>query len=111
MKGLSGMHRSVDMDKIQKSREQIGKITEQADQLHRGRAISDAMREAEELGHRYSELPQWQQDRTREQVTKRRHALKDLVRENRNPRRNVDDFFPRPKEERHGIPPGVDPRD
>ena len=111
MKGLSGMHRSIDMDKVMKAREQIGKITEQADQLHRGRAISDAMAEAEELGHRYSELPQWQQDVTREQVTKRRHALKDLVRENRNPRRNVDDFFPRPREERHGIPRGVDPRD
>jgi len=107
MKGLSGMHRSIDMDQVMKTKEQIGKITQQADQLHRGRAISDAMREAEELGHRYSELPQWQQDRTREQVSKRRHALKDLVRENRNPKRNVDDFFPRPP----GIPRGVDPAD
>ena len=107
MKGLSGMHRSIDMDQVMKTREQIGKITQQADQLHRGRAISDAMREAEELGHRYSEQPQWQQDRTREQVTKRRHALKELVRENRNPRRRVDDFFPR----QPGIPPGVDPAD
>ena len=107
MKGLSGMHRSIDMDQVMKTREQIGKITQQADQLHRGRAISDAMAEAEELGHRYSELPQWQQDVKREQVTKRRHALKDLVRENRNPRRRVDDFFPR----QPGIPPGVDPAD
>ena len=107
MKGLSGMHRSIDMDQVMKTRETIGKITEQADKLHRGRAISDAMREAEELGHRYSEQPQWQQDRTREQVSKRRHALKELVRENRNPRRNVDDFFPRPP----GIPRGVDPAD
>ncbi len=94
MKGLSGMNRSIDFDKAFKAREQAAKITEQASKLHRGRAVGDAMREAEELGHSYSAAPWWKQDLTREQVNKRRHALKDLVRTNRDPRQNVDDHFP-----------------
>ena len=69
MKGLSGMHRSIDMDQVMKTRETIGKITEQADKLHRGRAISDAMREAEELGHQYRHAPQWQQDLSKDQLS------------------------------------------
>ena len=93
MKGLSGMHRSIDMDKHMKTREQIMKITEQQDKLHRGRAVADAMREAEELGNQFRHSPQWAQDLTRDQVNKRRHALKELVRTNRNPRQEVDDHL------------------
>ena len=77
-----------------KTRETIQKITEQQDKLHRGRAVVDAMREAEELGHQYRHGPQWQQDLSKEQVNKRRHALQELVRTNRDPRQNVNDFFP-----------------
>ena len=95
MQGLSGMNRSIDMDKHFKAREQIMKITEQQDKLHRGRAIADAMREAEELGNQYRHAPHWKQDLSKEQVNKRRHALKELVRTNRDPRQNVDAFFPR----------------
>ena len=94
MKGLSGMQRSIDMDKHMKTREQIGKITQQQDKLHRGRAVADAMLEAENLAHSYNHAPQWQQDLTRDQVNKRRHALKELVRTNRDPRQEVDSFFP-----------------
>ena len=72
MKGLSGMQRSIDMDKHMKTREQIMKITEQQNKLHRGRAVADAMREAEELAHSYNQAPQWQRDLTRDQVNKRR---------------------------------------
>ena len=61
--------------------------------LHRGRAVADAMREAEELGNQFRHSPQWQQDLSRDQVNKRRHALKELVRTNRDPRQNVDDYF------------------
>ena len=95
MKGLSGVHREIDMDKHMKAREQVQKITEQQDKLHRGRAVADAMREAEELGNQYRHSPQWQQDLSREQVNKRRHALKELVRTNRDPRQEVDSHFPR----------------
>ena len=70
------------------------KITEQQDKLHRGRAVADAMREAEELAHSYNQSPQWQQDLTRDQINKRRQALKELVRTNRNPRQEVDSLFP-----------------
>ena len=94
MQGLSGMHRDIDMDKHFKAREQIMKITEQQDKLHRGRAVADAMREAEELGNQYQHAPFWKQDMSKEQVNKRRHALKELVRTNRDPRQNVDAFFP-----------------
>ena len=45
MKGLSGMHREIDMDKHMKAREQIMKITGQQDKPHRGRAVADAMRQ------------------------------------------------------------------
>ena len=93
MKGLSGMHRSIDMDKHMKTREQIMKITEQQDKLHRGRNVADAMREAEELGNQFRHSEQWKQDLSRDQVNKRRHALKALVRENRNPRQEVDDHM------------------
>ena len=82
------------MDKHFKGREQIMKITEQQDKLHRGRAIADAMREAEELGNQYRHAPHWKQDLSKEQVNKRRHALKELVRTNRDPRQDVDAFFP-----------------
>ena len=82
------------MDKHFKAREQIMKITEQQDKLHRGRAVADAMREAEELGNQYRHAPFWKQDMSKEQVNKRRHALKELVRTNRDPRQNVDAFFP-----------------
>ena len=58
MKGLSGITRDIDMDKHMKSIETIQKITEQQDKLHRGRAVVDAMREAEELGHQYRHSPQ-----------------------------------------------------
>ena len=97
MKGLSGMHRSIDMDKHMKTREQIMKITEQQDKLHRGRNVADAMREAEELGNQFRHSEQWKQDLSRDQVNKRRHALKELVRTNRNPRQEVDDHL-------HGVP-------
>ena len=97
MKGLSGVHRSIDMDKHMKTREQIMKITEQQDKLHRGRAVADAMREAEELGNQFRHSEQWKQDLSRDQVNKRRHALKELVRTNRNPRQEVDDHL-------HGVP-------
>ena len=90
MKGLSGMHRSIDMDKHMKTREQIMKITEQQDKLHRGRNVADAMREAEELGNQFRHSEQWKQDLSRDQVNKRRHALKELVRTNRNPRQEID---------------------
>ena len=93
MKGLSGMHRSIDMDKHMKTREQIMKITEQQDKLHRGRNVADAMREAEELGNQFRHSEQWKQDLSRDQVNKRRHALKALVRENRNPRQEIDDHM------------------
>ena len=93
MKGLSGMHREIDMDKHMKTREQIMKITEQQDKLHRGRNVADAMREAEELGNQFRHSEQWKQDLSRDQVNKRRHALKALVRENRNPRQEVDDHM------------------
>ena len=82
------------MDKHMKAREQIEKITEQQGKLHRGRNVSDAMREAEELGNQYRHSPQWQQDLSREQVNKRRHALSELVRTNRDPRQDVDSQFP-----------------
>jgi hypothetical protein len=94
MKGLSGVHREIDMDKHMQAREQIQKITEQQGKLHRGRNVSDAMREAEELGNQYRHSPQWQQDLSREQVNKRRHALSELVRTNRDPRQDVDSHFP-----------------
>jgi hypothetical protein len=94
MKGLSGVHREIDMDKHMQAREQIQKITEQQGKLHRGRNVSDAMREAEELGNQYRHSPQWQQDLSREQVNKRRHALSELVRTNRDPRQDVDSQFP-----------------
>ena len=93
MKGLSGMHRSIDMDKHMKTREQIMKITEQQDKLHRGRNVADAMREAEEMGNQFRHSEQWKQDLSRDQINKRRHALKALVRENRNPRQEVDDHM------------------
>ena len=82
------------MDKHMKSREQIGKIVTQQDKLHRGRAVADAMREAEEMGNQYRHSPQWQQDLSRDQVNKRRQALKELVRTNRDPRQEVDSHFP-----------------
>ena len=94
MQGLSGMHREIDMDKHMKAREQIQKITTEQDKLHRGRAVVDAMREAEELGHQYRHSPQWHQDLTREQVNKRRQAIKELVRTNRDPTQDVDSHFP-----------------
>ena len=94
MQGLSGMHRDIDVDKHFKAREQIMKITEQQGKMHRGRAVADAMREAEELGNHYRHAPVWKQDMSKEQVNKRRHALKELVRTNRDPRQNVDAFFP-----------------
>ena len=72
----------------------IKKITDQQSKLHRGRVVADAMREAEEVAQSYNQSPQWQQDLTRDQINKRRHALKDLVRTNRNPRQEVDSFFP-----------------
>ena len=53
MKGLSGMHRSIDMDQVMKTREKIQNIVEEQDKLHKGRNIDHAMAEAEELGHRY----------------------------------------------------------
>ena len=94
MKGLSGVHREIDMDQHMKAREQILRITEQQGKLHRGRNVSDAMKEAEELGNQYRHSPQWQQDLSREQVNKRRHALSELVRTNRDPRQDVDSNFP-----------------
>ena len=56
--------------------------------------MADAMREAEEIAHQYNQSPQWQKDLTREQNNKRRQALKELVRTNRDPRQEVDSFFP-----------------
>ena len=94
MQRLSGMHRDIDMAKHFQAREQIMKITEPQDKLHRGRAVADAMREAEELGNQYRHAPFWKQDMSKEQVNKRRHALKELVRTNRDPRQDVDAFFP-----------------
>ena len=65
MKGLSGMHRGIDFDKTFKAREQAMKMVEQANKLHKGRAVGDALREAQELGHSYHGAPWWQQDLTR----------------------------------------------
>ena len=52
------------------------------------------MKESEELGNHNRHSPQWQQDLSREQVNKRRHALSELVRTNRDPRQDVDSHFP-----------------
>ena len=103
MKGLSGINREVDFDKTFKTREQIGKITSQADMLRRGQTVAEAMREAEELGHHVRHNPQWMnQDRRQDQIDKRRQALIELVRTNRNPQRNVEEHVPpRPQ-----APPG-----
>ena len=89
MKGLSGINRDVDFDKAFKTREQIHKIVSQADELRRNRTITDTLREAEELGHQTYQNPQLHQDVTKDQIEKRRHALKDLVRTNRNPRKTL----------------------
>ena len=46
MKGLSGIKREVDFDKTFKTREQIGKMTSQANELRRGRTEAEIMKEA-----------------------------------------------------------------
>ena len=95
MKGLSGINREIDFEKTFKTREQIGKITSQADMLRRGQSVADAMREAEELGHHVRHNPQWvNQDRRQDQIDKRRQALIELVRTNRKPHRNVEEHVP-----------------
>ena len=57
MKGLSGINRDVDFDATFKTREQIGKIVSQADQLRRGRTVSEVMLEAENLATLYGTTP------------------------------------------------------
>ena len=100
MKGLSGINRDVDFDATFKTREQIGKIVSQADQLRRGRTVSEVMLEAENLGHTIRHNPQLAQDLRRDQIMKRRHAMVDLVRTNRHPEQKVEDLVKIPKRRR-----------
>ena len=110
MKGLSGITRDIDFDKTFKTREQIGKIATQADELRRGRTISEVMQDAENLGHTIRHNPQLAQDLRRDQIEKRRHAMVELVRTNRHPAQNVEDHVKIPRTpyrlERRRLSPG-----
>ena len=109
MKGLSGINRELDFDAAFKTREQVGKIVSQQNELRRGRTVSEVMLEAENLGHTIRHNPQLAQDLSRDQIKKRRHALVDLVRTNRHPEQNVEDLVKIPKRRRRPRPTHAPP--
>ena len=109
MKGLSGINRDLDFDAAFKTREQVGKVVSQQNELRRGRTVSEVMLEAENLGHTIRHNPQLAQDLSRDQIKKRRHALVDLVRTNRHPEQSVEDLVKIPKRRRRPRPTSAPP--
>jgi len=106
MKGLSGINRDIDFDKAFRTREQIGKMVSQANELRKGRTHAELMTEAEQLAHTVRHNPQMRQDLRRDQIDKRRHAITDLVRTNYQPKRHLD----MPGDGAPGAPPAAPAR-